>query len=176
MTAGKDEMRVCVVYGLGGVGKTQLVLNVIERTWDEWYHVIYVDASSAEAIEKALKEFGTTNNIGEGHTSVIRWLEHCGERWLVVFDNADNASINMRQYIPARGRGGRVVITTRLPDAARLAEGPGSVCHLSTMSQSDGEALLAKIASAGNQILLEDDTRAAQELVKVINFTVNIFP
>ncbi|CAE6437188.1 unnamed protein product, partial [Rhizoctonia solani] len=57
ITGGKGERRVCVVYGLGGVGKTQLVLNVIERTWDEWDHIIYVDASSTEAIEKALTQF-----------------------------------------------------------------------------------------------------------------------
>ncbi|KAL5631666.1 hypothetical protein ACGC1H_007249 [Rhizoctonia solani] len=166
ITGGKDELRVCVVYGLGGVGKTQLVLKVIERTWDEWDHIIYVDASSTEAIEKALTEFGTAKNVGETCKDVIRWLESCGERWLVVFDNADTASTNIRQYIPSRGRDGGILITTRLPDLARLAQGPGSVCHLSSMSQTDGTTLLVKIASMGSQTLPDEDIETAGKLVQ----------
>ncbi|CAE6457660.1 unnamed protein product [Rhizoctonia solani] len=164
ITGGKNELSVCVVYGLGGVGKTQLVLNVVERTWDEWDHIIYVDASSKEAIEKALTEFGMAKNVGETCRDVIRWLESCGERWLVVFDNADTASTNIRQYIPARGRGGGILITTRLPDLARLAQGPGSVCHLSSMSQTDGTTLLLKIASLGSQALPDEDIETAGKL------------
>ncbi|CAE6516254.1 unnamed protein product [Rhizoctonia solani] len=179
ITGGKNERRVCVVYGLGGVGKTQLVLNVIERTWDEWDHIIYVDASSTEAIEKALTQFGKAKNIGETFRDVIRWLESCGERWLVVFDNADTPSTNIRQYIPTRGRGGSVLITTRLPDLARLAEGSGSVCHLSSMSQTDGTALLLKVASLGSQALPDKDIEIAGELVQASNrgcVAARIFP
>ncbi|KEP50937.1 kinesin light chain [Rhizoctonia solani 123E] len=166
ITGGKNERRVCVVYGLGGVGKTQLVLNVIELTWEEWDHIIYVDASSTEAIEKALTQFGKAKKVGETFKDVIRWLESCGERWLVVFDNADTPSTNIRQYIPTRSRGGAILITTRLPDLARLAEGPNSVCHLSSMSQTDGTALLVKIASLGSQALPDKDIKIAGELVQ----------
>ncbi|KAL5631697.1 hypothetical protein ACGC1H_007268 [Rhizoctonia solani] len=166
ITGGKNELRVCVVYGLGGVGKTQLVLHVIEETWSEWDHVIYIDASSAEAIEKALTEFGAAKKIGETHQDVISRLEAGGERWLMVFDNADTASTNIRQYIPARGQGGCVLITTRLPDLANLAVGPGSVCHLSSMSPADGTDLLVKIASSRHQNLSDDDMKAAEQLVQ----------
>ncbi|KAL5631739.1 hypothetical protein ACGC1H_007295 [Rhizoctonia solani] len=166
ITEGKNELRVCVVYGLGGVGKTQLVLNVIERTWDEWDHIIYVDASSADSIENALTAFGTANKSGDGYTDVIRWLETCGKRWLVAFDNADTASTNLRQYIPARGRGSSVLITTRLPDLARLARGPNSVCRLSSMGQSDGTALLVKLVCSGNQPIMDDDETSTDKLVK----------
>ncbi|CAE6474253.1 unnamed protein product [Rhizoctonia solani] len=166
ITGGKKERRVCVVYGLGGVGKTQLVLNVVEQTWSEWDHVIYIDASSAESIEKALKEFGSAKTIGETYDDVISWLEASGERWLMVFDNADTASTNIRKYIPARGQGGSVLITTRLPDLVNLAMGPGSVCHLSSMSLADGTALLVKIASSRDQCLSDDDTKAAEQFVQ----------
>ncbi|KAL5631737.1 hypothetical protein ACGC1H_007293 [Rhizoctonia solani] len=166
ITGEKNELRVCVVYGLGGVGKTQLVLNVIERTWDEWDHIIYVDASSVESIESALTAFGTANKSGEVHTDVIRWLETCGKRWLVAFDNADTASTNLRQYIPARGRGSSVLITTRLPDLARLARGPDCVCHLSSMNQLDGTALLLKLICSGNQPMMDDDKTSTDQLVQ----------
>ncbi|CUA77727.1 Nephrocystin-3 [Danio rerio] [Rhizoctonia solani] len=161
-----NKLPVCVVYGLGGVGKTQLVLSVIERTWNNWDHVIYVDASSAEAIEKALHGFGKVKNLGEEFTDVISWLESCGERWLMVFDNADTPATNVEQYIPARGDQGSILITTRLPDLANLADSPGSVCHLSGMSQTDGTALLIKIAISRNQRVSENDIKVAGELVQ----------
>ncbi|CAE6417600.1 unnamed protein product [Rhizoctonia solani] len=163
-----EKLCVCVVYGLGGVGKTQLVLKVVERTWKNWDHIIYVDASSTEVIENALGEFGTAKKIGEGHKEAISWLESCGERWLVVFDNVDTPSTNIQQYIPrsARGRGGSVIIITRLPDLASLADGPGSVCHLSSMSQADATALLVKIASSGDPCPSDDDIKAAETLVQ----------
>ncbi|CAE6415641.1 unnamed protein product [Rhizoctonia solani] len=164
ITGGQNELRVCVVYGLGGVGKTQLVLNVIERTWDEWDHVLFVDASSAEAIEKALTAFGKANKTGDSYTAVIYWLETYGKRWLVAFDNADTASTNIRQYIPARGRGSSVLITTRIPDLARLARGPGSTCHLSSMSQSDGAALLVKLVYSGGQPVMNEDKTVTGQL------------
>ncbi|EUC54179.1 calcium-independent phospholipase A2-gamma, putative, partial [Rhizoctonia solani AG-3 Rhs1AP] len=163
-----EKLCVCVVYGLGGVGKTQLVLKVVERTWKNWDHIIYVDASSTEVIENALGEFGTAKKIGEGHKDVISWLESCGEHWLVIFDNADTLSTNVQQYIPrsARGQGGSVIITTRLPDLASLADGPGFVCHLSSMSQADATALLVKIASLGGPCPSDDDIKAAETLVQ----------
>ncbi|CUA75446.1 Nephrocystin-3 [Mus musculus] [Rhizoctonia solani] len=160
---GDHKRRVCVVYGLGGVGKTQLALNVIEQTWDQWAHIIYVDASSEEAIEKAFKEFGAAKNTGDTPKDVVNWLESCKERWLVIFDNVDTPSTDLQRYIPARG-GGSVLITTRLPDLARLSEGPGSVCHLSSMSLTDGAALLLKITSMRNQCLSDSDVKAAEEL------------
>ncbi|CUA76638.1 Nephrocystin-3 [Mus musculus] [Rhizoctonia solani] len=163
ITGGKSERRVCVIYGLGGVGKTQLVLNAVKQTWDQWDHVIYVDASSTEAIEKALTEFGKAKSIGEGYKDVMQWLESRSERWLLVFDNADTASTNIRQYIPAGDRTGRVLITTRLPDLASLAEGPEAVCHLSRMSQTDGTALLVKIATMRGQRPSDDDMQVAED-------------
>ncbi|CAE6429505.1 unnamed protein product [Rhizoctonia solani] len=112
------------------------------------------------------KEFAEAKNIGKAYEDVISWLESCRERWLVVYDNADSASTNIRQYIPARGQKGSVVITTRLPDLARLAEVPSAVCHLSGMDQTDGVALLMKTVSLVNQCPSGDDMGAAEGLVQ----------
>ncbi|CAE6375220.1 unnamed protein product [Rhizoctonia solani] len=166
ITGGKGKLRVCVIYGLGGVGKTQLALSVIERTWTEWDHIIYVDASSSEAIEKALEEFGVAKSIGQGYKDVIGWMECCDERWLMVFDNADTPSTDIKEYIPARARGGSIMITTRLSDLVNIADGPGCVCQLSSMGQADGTVLLIKIVSSRNQCLSDDDKKTAETLVQ----------
>ncbi|CUA75191.1 hypothetical protein RSOLAG22IIIB_05756 [Rhizoctonia solani] len=120
---------------------TQLVLSVVERTWNNWDPVIYVDASSTEALEKALHGFGKAKNIGEEYTDV-------------------------EQYIPARGERGSISITTRLPDLANLADSPDSIYPLSGMSPTNGTTLLVKIASSRNQRLSEDNTKLAGELVR----------
>ncbi|EUC58656.1 calcium-independent phospholipase A2-gamma, putative, partial [Rhizoctonia solani AG-3 Rhs1AP] len=165
ITGSKDERRVGVVYGLGGVGKTQLVLNMIERTRDQWDYIIFVDASSNATIEGDLKNFAKAKGIGNIYEDTIRWLESCRERWLVVYDNADTPSTNIRQYIPP-GQHGSVLITTRLPDLASLAKGPDSVFHLSSMNSTDGLALFTKTARIEDQCLPGEDMDAAQELLK----------
>ncbi|CAE6446543.1 unnamed protein product [Rhizoctonia solani] len=164
--AGNQEYRrVCVVFGLGGVGKTQLVLSVIERNWDEWDYIIFVDASSKEAIEEGLKEFATAKRLGKTYEDAICWLQSCHDRWLLVFDNADTASTNIRQYIPG-GQRGSILITTRLPDLARLAKGPDSVCRLSSMSNADGLALFLKTAHWEDHNLPKSEMNAAEALLK----------
>ncbi|CUA75392.1 Nephrocystin-3 [Homo sapiens] [Rhizoctonia solani] len=165
ITGSKNERRVCVIYGLGGAGKTQLVLSVVERTRDEWDHVIFVDASSNATVEGDLKSFAASKNIGDTYEDSIRWLESCRERWLVIYDNADTPSTNIRQYIPG-GRYGCILITTRLPDLARLAKGPKSVCHMSSMSHEDGLALFVKTACMEDQGLSENEISAAKALLK----------
>ncbi|CAE6539782.1 unnamed protein product [Rhizoctonia solani] len=165
ITGSRNERRICVIYGLGGAGKTQLVLSVVERTRDDWDHVIFVDASSNATLEGDLKSFAVVKNIGDAYEDAIRWLESCRERWLVIYDNADTPSTNIRQYIPG-GRHGSILITTRLPDLARLAKGPRSMCHMSSMSHEDGLALFMKTACMEDQDLGENDISAAEALLK----------
>ncbi|KEP45593.1 kinesin light chain [Rhizoctonia solani 123E] len=164
LTGSQDEERVCVVYGLGGMGKTQLALNAIQCTQSEWEHVILVDASSSTTIEGDLKDFAMAKGIGHTYEDTILWLEACHHRSLVVFDNADSPTTNIRQYIPG-GRHSSVLITTRIPDLARLARGPNSVCHLTSMSKEDGLALFMKTTYIADQHLAGNDVNVAKALL-----------
>ncbi|CAE6537880.1 unnamed protein product [Rhizoctonia solani] len=162
-TGREDEVAQLITCMTGGQDKLRVM---IEHTWDNWGHVIYLDASSAQAIEKALDEFGKAKMIGQDYKDMISWLESCGEWWLMVFDNADTATTNIKQYIPARGQRGSVIITTRLPDLANLASAPECMCHISSMRPADGMALLLKIICSRNQQISDDDMKAAEELVQ----------
>lgn len=106
---------MCVVRGLGGAGKTHLALKTIERNRENWTHVLYVDASSREAIEGTLGDFAKAKGVGETSDDALNWLERCHEPWLLVFDNADHPSLNIHKYFPA-GNCGSILITTRLSD------------------------------------------------------------
>ncbi|KDN33524.1 hypothetical protein RSAG8_13382, partial [Rhizoctonia solani AG-8 WAC10335] len=59
-----DGRRVCVLYGLGGAGKSQLAFKVVEENRDYWARVIYVNASSKEAVEDTLRNLAIEKGIG----------------------------------------------------------------------------------------------------------------
>lgn len=166
ITGGADERRVCVVHGLGGAGKTQLALKTIERNRDHWKHVLYVDASSREAIMSTLQDFAEAKIIGKTHGDALTWFESCREPWLMMFDNADHPSLRIHEYFPG-GNHGAILITTRLPDLTVHARGPVSVCHVSRMDDGDSLALFLKAARIHGQGVIESEFEAATALLEV---------
>ncbi|CUA76200.1 Protein Ycf2 (chloroplast) [Acorus calamus] [Rhizoctonia solani] len=163
-----DERSVCVIYGLGGSGKTQLALKVVEQTRNKWTDVLYIDGTSRGTIESALKAFAGVKNIGHTYQDTIDWLESCLGPWLMVFDNVDEPSVgvDLRRYIPGGTYGG-VLITTRLTDLAFLARGTGSVCRMSPgMKPEESLALLLKVARLSCRHLPEAEVKAAVALME----------
>lgn len=168
-----DERRVCVLHGLGGAGKTQLALKTIERHRDSWKHVVYIDASSKEAIETSLQGYAKSKGIGETYEDALEWLESCRQPWLMYFDNADHPSLELKEYFPGSNRGS-ILITTRLVDLEVQAKGPDSVCHVSGMSPQDALALLLKVVGKQDVELVDDETRAANTLLQVSYYGMTV--
>ncbi|EUC57784.1 calcium-independent phospholipase A2-gamma, partial [Rhizoctonia solani AG-3 Rhs1AP] len=136
ITGSTTERKVCIVHGLGGAGKTQIALKVVERTYGKWKEVLFIDASTRELIESALKEAAIAKQAGDTYKAALQWLESCHEPWLLVLDNADDPSVPIRDYIP-RGHHGSVIITTRLSGMLSLAQGTNSDCSVSSMDPDD---------------------------------------
>jgi hypothetical protein len=162
---GSTEQIVCVMYGLGGAGKTQLALKVVERTREHWNDVIYIDASTRDSIEAGLQGVSVTRKIGDDFNHALRWLESHRGPWLLVFDNADDPSVPLRDYLPGGGHGS-VIITTRLYGMKALAQGPNSKCNVSSMSQDDALALLLKAAQKQDRELSSEEAESAKEIVE----------
>ncbi|KEP45608.1 kinesin light chain, partial [Rhizoctonia solani 123E] len=165
LLGGTCERRVCVIHGLGGVGKTQLALKSIELTRETWAQVVYIDASSREAIEQTLGDFASTKKIGHTYNDSLSWLESSRGPWLLVFDNADDPSTNIRNFIPGCNHGS-VLITTRLANLALYAQGTGSTCHLSNMNKFDAQALFIKAARLEDHILSDQEMVAMEALLQ----------
>ncbi|KEP45630.1 kinesin light chain [Rhizoctonia solani 123E] len=144
------ERKVCIVYGLGGAGKTQIALKVVERTYDKWKEVMFVDASTQESIENALKGIAVAKQVGNTFKAALQWLECCHEPWLLILDNADDPSLSIRDYI-TRGNHGSIIITTRLSGMLSLAQGTNSDCSVSSMDPDDALLLLLKAAYKQDQ-------------------------
>ncbi|CAE6348633.1 unnamed protein product [Rhizoctonia solani] len=159
------ERRIGVIRGLGGVGKTQIALKVIEETREVWKEVIYIDASSKDTVVADLKAFAIMKKIGNSHRATLQWLTYLQEPWLLVFDNADSQSLRLRDFFPQCNHGS-ILITTRLRDAGALAQGPGSDCHISKMDSQDAMDLLLKRARVEAESLSDKQKVIATRLLE----------
>ena len=98
--------RSCLLWGTGGIGKTQICLRFIEEISDRLSHVFWVDASSKESITMSLRGissiFAAQASCLDGSVeSVLQWISGIQEEWLIVFDNADEPPVYVvERFIP----------------------------------------------------------------------------
>jgi Cdc6-like AAA superfamily ATPase len=121
-----------VVTGLGGIGKTQLVLELAYRIRHRYKNclMIWIPATNIESLHQAyldvarqLKIPGSDEDKADAKKLVQGYLsKESAGRWLLVFDNADNVDMWITQSGPGSGRlidclprseQGCIVFTTR---------------------------------------------------------------
>ncbi|CAE6428382.1 unnamed protein product, partial [Rhizoctonia solani] len=164
-----DQQQVCVIYGLGGSGKSQLAFKVIEKNHRRWDHILYVDAASSEMIESTLRDFARSKQLGATYESTLYWMQGTSDNWLLILDGADDPDLDIRPYIPSCYRGS-VLITTRLPNRARLARPPDSAYQIRTMDPKEASKLLLRVAHSGTSSEYETDTEEEDAAALVLDF------
>ncbi|MGW8988453.1 FxSxx-COOH system tetratricopeptide repeat protein [Streptomyces zhihengii] len=105
------------LYGLGGVGKTQIVLEYVHRFVADYDLVWWVDAERFDSIVASLAKLGAKigapggDDIAQVCAEVVRMLASGAPtgRWLLVFDNADDPD-TLKRFFPA---GGHILVTSR---------------------------------------------------------------
>ena len=101
----------CLLWGTGGIGKTQICLKFIEELSDRLSHVFWVDASSEENIIMSLRGIfsisaAQASCLDDSVESVLQWMSGIQEEWLIVFDNADDPPVYVvERFIPPGNRG-----------------------------------------------------------------------
>jgi tetratricopeptide (TPR) repeat protein len=112
--------------GLGGIGKTQTVLEYVYRYGSEYQAIFWIKADTRENLFADFLSLAQLLVLPERdaqdqavvNAAIGRWLqEHIG--WLLVFDNADDLEI-MREVLPT-GCQGHVLLTTRAQAMGRVA-------------------------------------------------------
>ncbi|KAG9119071.1 hypothetical protein FRC07_006088, partial [Ceratobasidium sp. 392] len=144
------EQLLFILHGLGGSGKSQIARKFVELYKDRFDGVICVDATSEKTIETDLTTLAISKKAGETPADGLAWLAERPQNWLLVFDNADNISLNLPRFFPSCPHGNIIVTTrnrrmiTRVPEEAH--------CKISELSREDALQLLLKVSQAKGEV------------------------
>jgi len=127
MEGGTAVVVAQALYGLGGVGKTQIALEYAHRFKADYDLVWWIPAEGGSQISQSLAElaarlgFHVGDNVREAVHEALDALRRRdpGHRWLLVFDNADDPK-DLQDYLPTGP--GDVLITSRNHAWTQLAE------------------------------------------------------
>src|SRR3954467_1639234 len=140
LDAGEATLAVQALYGLGGVGKTQLALEYAHRFAADYDLVWWIDAEQPVLIGDQLAALAPRLNPPAGSTvadtvdRLFAELRGWG-RWLLVFDNAERPG-DIADYRP--GGAGHVLITSRYPGWGAL----GGRLEVDVLARAETVALL----------------------------------
>ena len=129
------RQNVVALYGLGGMGKTQLSIHFARRYTDKYTSIFWLNAQDEGVLKAGLaglaaQVMGEQKSATDSHEEermvqqVRQWFSRPeNDGWLVLYDNYDNpvvpgitstTSYDIRDYFPHRGHGS-ILITTRSP-------------------------------------------------------------
>ncbi|WP_405879594.1 FxSxx-COOH system tetratricopeptide repeat protein [Streptomyces sp. NBC_01136] len=107
------------LFGLGGVGKTQVALEYVYRFMADYDLVWWISAEQSDLVVASLAELADRIGAPGGEDLTLASQEALQmlarglptKRWLLVFDNADDPE-QLTPYFPAGG-GGHILVTSR---------------------------------------------------------------
>ncbi|KAJ7748618.1 hypothetical protein B0H16DRAFT_1692082 [Mycena metata] len=143
-----------VLYGLGGAGKTQIALKFIKES----------SSHTIATIDTGLKNIAVLKHFGDSPQDGLLWLTSKVEDWLLLFDNADDPSINLNDFIPQCNHG-NIIITSRNPGLRVYAGSNSSL--VSDMEEEDAVPLLLKSAL---QEATSHTEQIAAEILKSLHY------
>ncbi|KAG9196814.1 hypothetical protein G6514_004066, partial [Epicoccum nigrum] len=145
------RQKIHVMHGLGGMGKTQLVVEFVRRHHQRFSAVLWLDGRSEDSLKRSIA--GCAGRIPSGQIpeasrgyvtdsgvdvntvvkDVMGWLARPDNgAWLLIFDNVDREhsrqggdpeAYDVKRYLSGADHGS-VLITTRLAKLGQLDETP----------------------------------------------------
>ncbi len=143
LTNRKAILRTQALSGLGGIGKTQTVVEYAYRHRGEYHDVLWVNAATCDILITSFLDLARLLNLPEKDAqdqnitvqAVKRWLvQH--DQWLLIFDNADDLAL-ADEFLPTGGKG-HILLTTRAQASGTLT----SKIDVEKMDTDEGMLLL----------------------------------
>ncbi|KAK3614148.1 hypothetical protein LTR56_027445 [Elasticomyces elasticus] len=172
----KKLAHAVTVTGLGGTGKTQLVLRYIEEHDEEYDCILWIDARSKETARSSFERCCRAIRLpveqasGPGEIqdipavqAVLQWLHSRAttQRWMFVVDNADQLDWGVQRIVPS-GEAGSVIVTSQDTHASQLLGLRSEVVKVEEMNPDEACSLLLKAID-------EDRSSAGEELLALSN-------
>jgi tetratricopeptide (TPR) repeat protein len=157
-----------VLFGLGGVGKTEIATEYAHRYADQYEVVWWVRADQEDTIQASIVGLGTRLQLSDINPIdrdraiplVIGALQS-GEpysRWLLIFDDVA-APEKIRQYIP---QGGHVIVTSRINEWKQILSTEG--IEVTQFGRADTVAFLrTRVPQLGPSADAEAEARATAD-------------
>src|SRR5690242_18895553 len=161
-----DDCVPLVLSGLGGMGKTQLMLKYYYTHRGEYKDVFWLSTEGTAVAMDMFRLLAESLGIKMGENEkgdqdailadrIRECLEARKERWLLMLDNVETIT-DVSRFIPDMG--GDVIITTR----DHVDRRSGSVIHVDKMSNHD--ALLLLVGPETHRTPSESATEIIKEL------------
>ena len=139
--------------------------------YQRFSEIYFVDASTVETITADLRNIAVTKGIGDSENDALNWLSRQRKEWLLLFNNADDTMLNLRDYFP-RCAHGNILITSRNHDIRQHATGQRSRCKVSGLTETEAGRLLLDVADINDDEHADQNRILASTIVKVCRVTV----
>ena len=158
-----ERQKLAILYGMGGIGKTQLAVEFARKYCTRFTSVFWLDGRSERSLKHSIADIagripkGQISEASRTYTQrsnyeldevvrdVLNWFsieDH--QNWLLIFDNVDNTPMSndadaydINDYIPGADHGS-ILVTTRL---FGLLE-HGKRVEMTTVDDDDALAIL----------------------------------
>ncbi|KAI0891362.1 hypothetical protein F4806DRAFT_482908 [Annulohypoxylon nitens] len=118
MRGNSNSRRVFVITGPGGIGKSEVCLQVADNLLNEYWAIFWIDGSSRLTAEdgyiRAVAQFA---NEPRSKEEALRKLANVRHKWLLILDNADDTQLDYAELLPPE-RDVSVIITSRNPECS----------------------------------------------------------
>ena len=177
----------CAIYGIPGIGKTQLALRYAELSynWQQYSVIFWISGASVEKLNQGFAKVLTlVGHPDRDHpeqstrlTSARRWLEESDvngcKKWLLIVDNiAREAVVFLKEHFPRKNSSGDIVLTTRTKAVAEavaaVAGRQHGIIELCAPDLQDAAGQLLKEAGIDQADTTSASIVGAEALVKRI--------
>jgi tetratricopeptide (TPR) repeat protein len=160
--AGTVKQKRLVITGIGGIGKSEVCLQVADLmrneyvitsmccisarllTTNSFWGVFWVDVGNPSTARNGfLAVAKTLGSSAESVEESLQALASTKDRWLLILDNADDPEVDYAAYIPS-GNQGVVIVTSRVPECSQYSTLPAEV--LEGLNEKHSTQLLLKAA------------------------------
>lgn len=165
-SSGRTCRKICVLHGLGGIGKTQLAIEFARKHRQNYSAVFWIDGSSKEKLQQSIANLAKLlpqhqllerarsyaqqphEELDGAIKDVLSWFsQSSNEQWLLIYDNVDREisaetsdpeAFDLKEYLPEADQG-CILITSRLTNLWHLG---GADIRVGPVNELQGKNIL----------------------------------